>query len=135
MSMDKFQQWWSQYKSKPEEERFRHFKSLDREEKQVLQKTFLQNGWCSLFCQNHVNNLIDQIEFKHNINLIDLRIRAIKFGDTFIMHKKDWEEIINMIKEYEPLYNSNILFGGLISKPWGKTNNFVVIAALRKGQY
>ena len=133
--MDKFQKWWSQHESQTQEERFRNFESLDREEKQVLQDTFIQNGWCSLFCQNHVDDLIDQIEFKYNINLIDLRIQAIKFDKTFVMHRKYWEEITDMIKEYEPLYNSDILFGGLTFKPWGKTKNFVVISALRKGQY
>jgi hypothetical protein len=129
--MDKFESWWVIYEGKSKEERLAHYNSLTKEEQLDLRRSFLEDGWCELFCQNHIDHCLDLIKSKHSIDLIDLRIKALN-GRVFLIQRKTWEEIEHMILEYEPLFNSDILFGGLYVKPWGRKKQFVVIAQRRR---
>jgi len=129
--MDMFEQWWIKYKDKSEEERLNNYNSLCREDQRRLRHSFL-DGWCELFCQNHIDKRLDAIKTKHSIDLYDLRIQALKNHRVFLVERQIWEEIEQMILEYEPLFNSDIFFGGLTIKPWGRRNQFVVIAQRRK---
>lgn len=131
---DKFGEWWSVFQSKTKEERYSHYDSLSRDEKSALRDSFRCHGWSQLFCQNHIDCVLDYIKKSYRVDLIDLRIKSLKFSRTFLIEKHIWEEIEEMIFEYVPLYNSNILFGGLVVEPWGKRNQFVRIAAQREGR-
>jgi hypothetical protein len=130
--MDRFGSWWSTFKSKSKEERLAHYNSLNRDEQLSLRESFLQDGWCELFCQNHIDQCLDQIKSKYAIDLLDLRIKALKHRRVFVIPKQTWEEIEQMILEYEPLFNSDIIFGGLVTKPWGTINQCIVVSAQRR---
>lgn len=129
--MDKFAEWWSVYQHKTEEERLINYESLTRVERFNLRQSFLKDGWCDLFCQNHIDDCLDTIKSKHSIDLWDLRIKVLRKNRTFVIEKSVWEEIEKMIIEYEPLFNSDVLFGGLRIKPWGRKKQYVVIAQRR----
>ncbi|MHA2279282.1 MAG: hypothetical protein ACXAC5_00110 [Promethearchaeota archaeon] len=131
-NMDTFERWWTIHKSKSKEERLTHYRSLSKEEQFDLRRSFLEDGWCELFCQNHIDRCLDLIKTKHSIDLIALRIQALNNNKVFLIEKDTWEEIEHMILEYEPLFNSDILFGGLYVKPWGRRKQFVVISAQRR---
>ncbi len=122
---DAFQQWWSKNKNKSNKARFDIFESLSYAEKNIIRQSFLKS-WVDLFCRNHIDSLIDRIEKVYEINLIDLRIKALK-GKVFLIDRKIWEHIEFLVWDYEPLFNSDILFGGLAVKPWGKKNQFLII--------
>lgn len=124
---DKFGEWWLVFRSKTEEERITHYSSLSRNEQSALCDSFRRHGWSSLFCQNHIDHVLDDIKRRYAVDLVDLRIKALKFGRIFLIEKRIWEEIEEMILEYVPLYNSNILFGGLLTQPWGKHDQFIRI--------
>jgi len=130
--MDKFENWWAIYKDRSKEERLTHYKSLSRIEQFDLRRSFLEDGWCELFCQNHIDNCLDLIKSKYSLDLFDLRIQALNHKRVFLIQRDTWKEIEQMILEYEPLFNSNILFGGLHIRPWGKRKQFVVISAQRR---
>lgn len=129
---DRFEEWWSKYESKPRDERIRHFNSLSKSEQIRLQQSFLQDGWCHLFCQNHIDNVLDHIKDIYGLDLIDMRIKALKFRRVFLINKEIWENIKNMVLEYDPISNTNVVFGGMTSRLWGRKNNFYLIYA--KGQ-
>ena len=130
--MDKFENWWATYKDRSKEERLTHYESLSKSEQIDLRRSFIEEGWCELFCQNHIDKCLDLIKSKYFLDLIDLRIQALKYKRVFLVQRDTWEEIEQMILEYEPLFNSEILFGGLHIKPWGKRKQFVVISAQRR---
>ncbi len=127
--MDNFGTWWKTYQHKSKEERLTFYKSLTRNQQTNLRQSFIDDGWCQLFCQNHIDERLDEIKLRFSIDLIDLRIKALKFQRVFLINRFDWEEIEHMILEYEPLFNSKMLFGGLSITPWGKRNQLVVIKA------
>lgn len=130
---DKFGEWWAINQFKKKEERFNNFESLSRVERTSLKRALFENGWCELICQNIIDEILDYIKETHDIDLIDLRIQALKFGRVFLIDKIIWEDIENMILEYDTLFNSDTIFGGVVIKPWGRKKNFVRISALRKG--
>ena len=126
---DTFGKWWSKYESKTRDERIEHFNSLSQSEQNRLQESFLKDGWSQLFCQNHINEALDYIKEIYGIDLIDIRIKALKFGRVFLFDKDKWEDIEQMILEYDPLFNSDIIFGGLQAKSWGRKHQFYRVTA------
>lgn len=125
--MDLFEKWWSLFQHKTQRERLANYNSLPKKAQLDLRKSFLHDGWCQLFCQNHIDECLDLIKTKYSIDLFDLRIQAISKKKVFLISKPIWEEIEELFLEYEPLFNSDIIFGGLRVKSWGKNNQFVVI--------
>lgn len=130
---DIFGQWWAEYQYKPRRDRLNHYNSLSKQEQKNLKRSFLENGWCELFCQNHIDHVLDHIKFKYRIDLVDMRIKALKYNKVFLIEQIIWEDIENMVLEYEPLFNSDILFGGLKIKSWGSSSRFFKISAKQKG--
>lgn len=130
--MDEFGIWWDIFKDKTKEERLVNYNSLSDDKQIKLRQSFIYDGWCYLFCQNHIDRCLDIIKDRYDIDLIDLRIKAIKFNKVFLIDRFDWELIEDMIIEYEPLFNSEIIFGGLKVRPWGKQKQFVVVSAVRQ---
>lgn len=131
---DVFGTWWSTFACKSEEERFTYYSSLPRRQQSALCQSFVKDGWSALFCQNYIDQSLDSIKRQYGIDLIDLRIKALKHRKVFLIDRIIWEEIENMILEYEPLFDSTVLFGDLCIKPWGRRNQFIYIAAQRKGR-
>lgn len=129
---DVFGAWWSIFARKSKEERFDHYSSLSYRQRFALKESFVNDGWCELFCQNHIDQFLDHIKQQYGIDLIDLRIKALKHRKVFLIDRNIWEEIENMILEYEPLFDSNVIFGDLCIKPWGRRDQFVFIAAQRR---
>ena len=129
---DIFGKWWSIFEFQSKEARLNHYSSLPTAQQRALRQSFLTNGWCELFCQNHIDHLLDHIKSVYNIDLLDMRIKALKYHRVFLIERHILEDIENMILEYEPLFDSNILFGGLRVRPWGTKKSFCRIAAQGK---
>lgn len=126
---DEFGKIWSEYQFKSLEERCKYFNSLTRLQQTRIKESFIDNGWCQLFCQNKVDEILDQIKTDYGIDLIDMRIKSMKFGRVFLIERHIWGNIINSFKEYEPLFNSETIFGGITTHYWGKKKQFVVISS------
>jgi len=126
---NRFEEWWSKYRSKPRGERIRNFNSLSKSEQTRLQQSFLKDGWCHLFCQNYIDSVLDQINKTYKLDLIDMRIKALKYNRVFLVERDIWDSIKKIISEYDPLYDSEIIFGGLSIRSWGRKNNFYRIMA------
>ena len=81
-----------------------------------------------------IDYLLDYIKNTYNIDLLDMRIKALKYRRVFLVERYIWEDIENMILEYEPLFDSSLLFGGLKIRLWGTQNRFFRITAQQKGR-
>lgn len=124
---DIFQDWWAVFYEKSHEERVRHLETLTRRDRHKLKKAFFQFGWHRYFCQNKIDEILDTIKDKYSLDLIDIRIKSLKFNRTFIVDRKIWNEIQDMFFEYKDLYNMDNVFGGLIIKSYGTKKQFVTI--------
>ena len=131
---DIFGKWWTVFASKTKEARRNHYDTLSRTQQAALRTSFLQDGWCDLFCQNHIDDLLDHIKSDYSIDLLDMRIKILKHNRVFLVEQHIWEDIESMILEYEPLFNSEILFGGLKICPWSAKKRFFRITAQQKGR-
>ncbi len=104
---------WFEYLSKSKRVREKYFDSLSRSEQEVLKKSFWDDGWYELVLQNEVDETLDYVKEMYKIDLIDLRIRALK-GEVFNISKSIWEHIEQLLLEYGEIYNTDIIFGGLV---------------------
>ncbi len=127
MENDRFEKFWSKYSSKPLEERRNYVNSLSREDRDILFSSFFDDGWYELFLENELNNMLDYVKEKLNIDLIDMRIKAIKHNKILTIDKQTWTYIEEIFKEYGNIYEIDVIFGGLTLASWGRQNQFCVI--------
>lgn len=127
MKQNLFIIFWSQYRNRPLEDRAQYFNSLSTTEKTRLLQSFFNGGWHEFFVQNHIEHLLDVFKRKYCIDLIEMRIQALKNNKTFLIKRVVWERIEEKILEWEEYYNIDIVFGGLQVCTWGRNKQFCKI--------
>ena len=126
MSVSLFQEYWSRFSTKSNKERARYFSSLSRQAQRSLVHSFFSDGWHQLIVRNIVDKHLDVIKRKYNIDILDMRIKALK-GRRFLVCKQIWDEIADLLLTYRDYYDSDLLFGGLDIQTWGKKKQFYLI--------
>ena len=126
MKTSLFQEYWSRFSTRSNRERARYFSSLSNQAQKRLIRSFFEEGWCELIVYNIVDSYLDDIKKTYNIDIIDMRIQALK-GRRFLIPKDTWEKIEGLLLTYKDFYNSNILFGGITAQHWGRYQQFYLI--------
>lgn len=127
-----FTDFWSTYGNKSLLARGRYFSSLTKPQQEHLVQSFYDGGWDKFFIQMFVDQLLDNINEHYGIDLIDLRIKAIKHNRVFLIDKHVWSNVTSLIDEWRDLYDTNIIFGGLEICSWGKREQFCKIKAKKQ---
>jgi hypothetical protein len=127
-----FEAFWNDYSQKTLEERQGYFDALSHREQSRLVSSFFEDRWYEVIVQNVVDNRLDYIKDYYGIDLIEMRLQALKLGKVFLVNKNDWETIENLILEFDGYYDSNIVFGDLVVSNWGKNSKFCKIRAIRR---
>ena len=127
-----FEAFWNDYRQKPLEERQGYFDALPEGEQSRLVNSFFEDRWHEVVVQNIIDNRLDYIKIYYGIDLIEMRLQALKLGKVFLVHRDEWEEIENLVLEFDGYYDSNIVFGGLVVSDWGENKQFCKIRATRR---
>lgn len=122
-----FQSFWEEYSKRSFSDRQKYFKSLSKQEQDKLISDFLKNGWNKVIAQNILDEKLDLIKVIYSIDLIDLRIQAIKLHKISLIEKETWDQIESIILEFDGIYNTDIIFGGLVVSLYGKQKQFYKI--------
>ncbi len=126
-----FKLYWDEYSNRTTEERRQYFNSLDKADRQQLLKSFFDEGWYELFMQNLIDKSLDHIKRQFEIDLLDMRIKAVREGKVFLISKEIWDAIEHEIFQYANCCNIDVYFGGLLVESWGRKNQFYRIRAKR----
>lgn len=108
-----FGEFWTAYRDKSVDDRAKYFASLSKEEKQQLIKSLFDDGWDNLIAQNIIDKKLDFIKEYFDIDLIDLRIKALTKGQEFVINTAIWDLIVQQVSEFSDYYDVNTVFGGL----------------------
>lgn len=127
-----FESFWTKYQKKSVCARRRYFDALSRHERYRLINSFFDDGWADIVVQNIIDQRLEYVKSCYNIDLIGLRIQALKLGKVFIIEKTIWEKIEDWFFEFDGYYNVNTLFGGLVISSWGRQKQFCKIRATRR---
>ena len=122
--MTTFLSFWSQFGNSPLSERRKYFNSLSKQQQKHLLHSFYSGGWDKFFVKIHIDEMLDLINLKYGIDLIDLRIKVIKFNRVFLIERSTWEYIEHILLEYKEYYNTDIIFGGIEVSQWGRHGQF-----------
>lgn len=123
-----FTEFWEKFHDRSLDERERYFTSLRPTEQKKLVESFFAEGWPELFFHNIVDDNLDFIKETYSIDLIDMRIKILRDNRVFLIEKKVFEHIKELIDPYEDYYNNFILWGGLKITKWGRRNQFYKIS-------
>ena len=113
-----FNSYWRVYSKRTLADKQDYFNSLSVYSQKKLIKSFFAAKLYSLYLQNIVDQVLDSIKEQYDIDLIDLRIKAIKFGRTFLIEKEIWDDIENRM--FSEFYDTDIYFGGLLVQSWNE---------------
>jgi len=119
-----FNIYWSEYSTKTIPQRRDYFYSLPHQDRRNLIDSFFEEKWFDMCIQNMIDHFLDYIKNKYNIDIVDLRIKAIKLGKVFLVDRETWDMIENEIFQYDQYTNIDAYIGGLLIKPWGKNKQF-----------
>jgi hypothetical protein len=132
MSVSLFQEYWARFSNKSAKEREEYFSSLSKEAQRKLVRSFFEDGWHELFIHNIVADHLDFIKQTYNVDLLDLRIKALK-GRVVIVERKIWDHAKELVGPYSAYYRMDTLFGGLKIQPWGRLQQFYLIKRSNAG--
>jgi len=125
--VDLFENFWKVYHDKSLQERQDYFNSLSKKDQSKLLKSLYKNGWYDLFIRNYVDDVVEYIKNNLKIDLLDMRIKAIKFKRIFLVDKVVWDAIELIMSEIDEYYDTNIFIGGLKVSAWGRKKQFYKI--------
>ncbi len=130
-----FLSFWSQFGEQPLSNRREYFESMSKQERANLIQSFYQGGWHNFFATVYIDYLLDEFKATFDIDLIDLRIKAIKHNKVFLIDRDTWEYIQELMLEFNNYYDSSLIFGGLKMEIWGKKGQFYKIKARKLKQW
>ena len=126
-----FEEFWTSFGHLPLQNRREYYDSLTRIQRHKLLHSFYSDGWFDLFVRNHVDKTILNIKDSFGIDLIELRINAIKNRKVHLIEREVWDRIEQLLSECGELdsFDSSLFVGGLVVSAWGKHRQFYVIRA------
>ena len=127
-----FEAFWVDYCQRTLRERRRYFDGLSHQDQSKLIESFFADGWHEVVVQNIIDARLDYIKKHYGIDLIELRLQALRLGKVFLVDKQKWKDIEDSMLEFDEYYNSDILFGGLLVSDWGTHKQFCKIRAIRR---
>ena len=127
-----FEAFWEDYCQRPLQERQGYFEGLSRQDQSKLIQSFFADGWHEIVVQNIIDERLDYIKKNYGIDLIELRLQAMRLGKVFLVDKQEWNMFEDLMLEFDEYYNSNILFGDLLVSDWGNHKQFCKIRAIRR---
>lgn len=127
MKEDLFLIFWQKYKNTSLDVRRAYVDSLNKQDRTNLYKSFYEYGWRELFLQNHIEHILLYIKKIYEINIIDLKIKAMKFGRVFLIEKFIWDDIEHLLED-----DCDKILSGLVVSAWGRKREFYVVKSHRK---
>lgn len=132
MQPSRFGEYWAKYASRSVRSRKAYFDALPQEEQRLLLESFYSENWPALFFRNMLDETLDEIKRTYNIDLIDLRIKALRCRRTFLIERDVWEHIEQLTCAFDDHIDISFLFAGLTVTAWGKERQFYIIRARRR---
>lgn len=126
-----FARYWADFSTKSLDDRRLYFDSLTRDQRSDLLTSFFDERWHELFIQDFLDHSIDCIKDTFDIDIISLRIQAIKYGRVFLIEKNIWEIIEHLMCIFSEYYDTDKYFGGLLVEAWGRRKQFYRIRAIK----
>ncbi len=129
-----FERFWRKFKYRSVEDRANHFNSLSKTQQSKLLQSFYSDGWFEKFIQDYLDKQLDTIKQEYGIDVIQMRLQAIKNGKIFLIQKPIWDYIIRSLSVFET-YDSDVFFGGLVMSEWGRKKQFYKVHAVKLNQW
>lgn len=95
-----FGEYWFFAKVLTENQRDIIFNTLSEEEQSHLKKSYKDGGWEDVLIRNQIDNLLDILLEKHNINFLKIKAK-VSSGKSHYIKLKDWELIMDMFSAFD----------------------------------
>ena len=129
-----FEEFWVKFGHHPLQTRREYYDSLTIKQRRKLLHSFYSDGWFDLFVRNHLDKIMSRIKRCFGIDLIELRINAIRNRKVYLIEREIWDCIERLISEFDN-FDTSLFVGGLVVSAWGKKKQFYVIKAARIGHW
>lgn len=100
------------------------YESLDQDQKEIIEDSYMEDGWVDVMCRNEIDEFLDKIKNKFGYDILNIRLK-VKKGDSVYIPKKIWNIITRYLNQYRDESVSYILSG--IKTSLCKENDQIVL--------
>ena len=75
------------------------YKNFSFSQKEILDRSYLRDGWCDFFYRNEINEKIDELKEAYNYDILDIKIKALK-GKSVYIPTKFWQIVQEQFGNY-----------------------------------
>ena len=86
------------------------FDNLDQDQKEVIEDSYVEDGWVDVMCRNEIDEFLDKIKEKFGYDILNIRIK-VRNGNSVYIPKKMWDIITRYLHQYRDESISYILSG------------------------
>lgn len=75
------------------------YKNFSFTQKEILDKSYLRDGWPDFFYRNEINEKIDELKKLYNYDILDIKIRALQ-GKSVYIPTRFWQIVEEQFENY-----------------------------------
>lgn len=120
-----FSEYWYYARPLSTEQRELIFDNLDQDQKEVIEDSYIRDGWVDVMCRNEIDEFLDKVKSKFGYDILNIRLR-IKKGKFVYIPKRLWDMITKYLYQYRKESVSYIL-SGIKSSPCRENDQIVVL--------
>lgn len=95
-----FSEYWHFARSLSDKQRGIVFDNLSDNEKEMLENSYLTDGWSDVICHNEINDFIDSLKEKYGYDILEIKSKALRNKSTYVP-KKFWDLLIEKLNKYK----------------------------------
>jgi hypothetical protein len=122
-----FAAFWARFGDRPLKDRREYFSSLSRDAQESLIHNFFAEKWHEVLVHNIIDQRLDYIKQLYGLDLIEMRINALRSNKVFLVDKHIWDDVEDLLMEFQDYYDTDLIFGGLVVADWGTNKQFCKI--------
>ena len=105
-----FVEYWHFVRNLSDNQRKTIFDSLSKNQKKVLNSSYISGSWEDVICRNAINRILDGLKKEYNIDIIAIKAKVLS-GKSAYIPKGYWEALNEKISEYKYRHIKFILSG------------------------
>lgn len=103
------------------------FNSLSEEDKDILDNSYIEDGWSDVICRNEIDAFIDELKNKYNYDILSIKSKAMRNKSTYVP-KAFWTILTDRLNKYR--YDSvKFILEGIKAVPCKDNPNVVLIVS------
>lgn len=102
------------------------FDGLSQDQKEIIEESYLSEGWVDVMCRNEIDEFLDKVKTKFGYDLLNIRSK-VKKGNSVYVPKKFWDMVIKYLDQYRTESICYLMYG-ITSAPCKENDQIILLS-------